>query len=438
MTSSELVANPIAAEYVRRTPRSAALGPRAERVMPGGDTRAAGYHPPYPLTLARGEGAKVWDVDGNQYWDLSCNYTSLVHGHGFAPIVDAARRAIETGTAWPARNLHQIELAELLCDRIESVERVRFCNSGSEANMLALHVARIATGRPKILMARFGYHGSHEYFEAGTGRSQAHVPGADATLTASYGDIASFESVLRDHGDQIAAVFVEAVMGAGGVVSAPPAFFAQLLEATHRAGAVLVLDEVITLRLAAGGHQRTLGVRPDLTTFAKIIGGGFAVGAVGGRQDLMSLLDPRANRMFHSGTFNGNPVTCAAGVAAMSHLTADRIGALDQLGERLAHGLTAAAANARLPFSLRRAGSLLNLYLLAQPPVANPLRGDTVAIALLHLAGMNHGLYFAPRGMLALSTPLDDTAVDDIVARFAAAFDAVRPHLASPAASEAR
>jgi glutamate-1-semialdehyde 2,1-aminomutase len=122
-------------------------------------------------------------------------------------------------------------------------------------------------------------------------------------------------------------------------------------------------------------------------------------------------------------------VTCAAGVAAVSHLTADRIGALDQLGERLAHGLTAAAANARLPFSLRRAGSLLNLYLLAQPPAANPLRGDTAEIALLHLAGMNHGLYFAPRGMLALSTPLDHTAIDDIVARFAAAFEAARAHL---------
>ncbi|MGH2897215.1 MAG: aspartate aminotransferase family protein, partial [Solirubrobacteraceae bacterium] len=357
--------------------------------MPGGDTRAAGYHAPYPLTLDRGKGAKVWDVDGNEYWDLLCNYTSLVHGHGFAPIVEAARGALETGTAWPARNVQQIALAELLCDRVDSVDRVRFCNSGSEANMLALHVARIATGRPKILMARYGYHGSHEDFEAGTGRSHAHVPGADATLTAAYGDLASFESVLRDHGSQIAAVFVEAVMGAGGVVSAPPVFFAGLLEATHRAGAILVLDEVITLRLAVGGHQRTLGLRPDLTTFGKLIGGGFPVGAVGGRQELMSLLDPRTLKMFHSGTFNGNPVTCAAGVASVSHLTADRIGELDRLGGRLADGLTTAAASAHLPFSLRRVGSLFNLYLQAEPPAANPLRSDTAEIALLHLAGMN-------------------------------------------------
>jgi glutamate-1-semialdehyde 2,1-aminomutase len=422
MSSSEPLANPIAAEYVRRTPRSAAIGSRAERVMPGGDTRAAGYHAPYPLTLERGKGAKVWDVDGHEYWDLSCNYTSLVHGHGFAPIVEAARGALESGTAWPARNVHQIALAELLCDRVDSVERVRFCNSGSEANMLALHVARIATGRPKILMARYGYHGSHEDFEAGTGRSHAHVPGADATLTATYGDIGSFESVLRDHGAQIAAVFVEAVMGAGGVVSAAPAFFAQLLEATHRAGAILVLDEVITLRLAVGGHQGTLGLRPDLTTLGKLIGGGFPVGAVGGRADLMSLLDPRTNKMFHSGTFNGNPVTCAAGVASVSHLTADRIGELDRLGERLAGGLAAAAASARLPFSLRRVGSLFNLYLQPELPAANPLRSDTAEMTLLHLAGMNHGLYFAPRGMLTLSTPLDNAAVDDILARFAGAF----------------
>jgi glutamate-1-semialdehyde 2,1-aminomutase len=284
-------------------------------------------------------------------------------------------------------------------------------------------------------MARYGYHGSHEDFEAGTGRSAAHVPGADATLTATYGDIASFESVLRDHGPQIAAVFVEGVMGAGGVVSAPPAFFAPLLDATHRAGAIFVLDEVITLRLAVGGHQRTLGLRPDLTTFGKLIGGGFPVGAVGGRQELMSLLDPRTNKMFHSGTFNGNPVTCAAGVASVSHLTADRIGELDRLGERLADGLTTAAASAHLPFSLRRVGSLFNLYLQAELPAANPLRSDTAEIALLHLAGMNHGLYFAPRGMLTLSTPLDDAAIDDMTARFAAAFDSVTPHLG---ASKAR
>src|ERR1044072_1286010 len=185
MASLQSLENSIAAEYVRRTSRSAEIGARAERVMPGGDTRAAGYHAPYPLTLERGKGAKVWDVDGNEYWDLSCNYTSLVHGHGFGPIVEAARGAIEGGTAGPAHNVHQIALAELLCDRVDSVERVRFCNSGSEANMLALHVARIATGRPKILMARYGYPGSHDYSEAATGRSHAHVPGADATLTAT-------------------------------------------------------------------------------------------------------------------------------------------------------------------------------------------------------------------------------------------------------------
>ncbi|MEZ5220582.1 MAG: aminotransferase class III-fold pyridoxal phosphate-dependent enzyme [Ilumatobacteraceae bacterium] len=413
--------DPIERRYVERTPGSAAVGARAEQVMPAGDTRAAGYHSPYPLTLVRGAGAEVWDVDGNGYWDLAGNYTALVHGHACAPIVEAAVAAIGRGTAWPARNPGQVELAELLVDRIASVERVRFCNSGTEAGMLASVVARVATGRPNILMARFGYHGSHELFEHGSFDGRLAVPGATATLLAEYGDAASFEAVLAERGDEIAAVFLEPVMGSGGVVTAPPEFFQRVERAARAVGALFVLDEVITIRLGVGGAQAALGVRPDLTMMGKLIGGGFPVGALGGREDLMAWLDPRRNRIFHSGTFNGNPVTMAAGAASVRHLTAERIDAIDRLGARLEQRLCEAASAVAVPFSVRRVGSLLNVYFLDTPPGANLLRQDHRAMRRFHLAGMNHGLYFASRGMLVVSTAMDDAAIDDIGERAGAA-----------------
>jgi glutamate-1-semialdehyde 2,1-aminomutase len=415
------VAGPILEEYLRRTPGSASAGAAAERVMPGGDTRAAGWHPPYPLMVVRGDGPRVTDADGNDYWDLSYNFTSLVHGHAYGPIVEAARQAMAGGTAWPARNPQQVALAEAIVDRVASVDRVRFCNSGSEAAMLALHVARLVTGRPGVLMARFGYHGSHEAFAAGTFPDRPPVPGAGHTLLADYGDAAAFERTLADSGDTVAAVFLEAVMGVAGIVSPPPGFLDRVAAAARQAGAVLVLDEVIAFRLAVGGAQSVLGVSPDLTLFGKIVGGGFPVGAVGGRADLMAVLDPRSNRLFHSGTFNGNPVTCAAGLVSVRELTADRIDAMDRLGARFERGLRDGAAAAGLPFSARRFGSLLNVWFLPEPPPPAAGRDDADAIAAFHLAGMNRGLYFASRGMLVLSTVLDEAAVDEIVERAAAA-----------------
>jgi glutamate-1-semialdehyde 2,1-aminomutase len=403
--------------FVARTPRSGALASRAERVMPGGDTRVAGYHAPYPLVLDSGEGSKVTDVDGNVYWDLSVNYTSLVHGHGFAPVQKAALAAIAKGTAWPARNIAQIELAEELVGRVESVEHVRFTNSGSEANILAMQIARVYTNRPRVLMARFGYHGCHEWFDQGSYPGFVHVPGADGAYLATYGDAENFEAVLGEHGHEIAAVFIEPVLGSAGIVAAPAEFYQRVRDAATAAGAIVVADEVITFRLASGGHQSVIGIRPDLTTFGKLIGGGFPVGAVGGRSDLMEICDPRKMRLVHSGTFNGNPVTCAAGVVATRELTGERITAMANLGEQLERGLCAAALHHGVPFSIRRVGSLLNVFFTEQPPEAAFVRTDSLLMSEFHLAGMNHGLYFAGRGMLALSTQLTGEDIDDIIIR---------------------
>ncbi|HEX2464159.1 MAG TPA: aminotransferase class III-fold pyridoxal phosphate-dependent enzyme, partial [Thermoanaerobaculia bacterium] len=283
--------------YRRRTPRSAELYERACRSLPGGNSRQAAYWAPYPITIERGRGPRLTDVDGNEYLDLLYNYTAMVHGYAYPPIVAAVD--VARGTGWAANNPSMVELAELMVDRVASIDRIRFTNSGSEAALLALTVAREITGRYKVLMARGGYHGSLQEFESGT----LGKPGP-ATFLADYGDLASFEAVLTEHGEEIAAVFVEPVQGAGGIVRGTPEFLNGLRAAAHRAGALFVLDEVITFRLATGGIQAELGVDPDLTMFGKIIGGGFPVGAVGGKLDLMDVFEPARMRALHSGTYN--------------------------------------------------------------------------------------------------------------------------------------
>jgi glutamate-1-semialdehyde 2,1-aminomutase len=402
--------------FRERTPRSAEHAAAAARVMPGGDTRAAGHHPPYQLTLVRGEGPWLTDVDGHRYLDLIGNFTSLVHGNAYPPIIAAARKAMEEGTNWPARNVHAVALAEEIVARVPSVEQLRFTNSGSEATMVAVEIARVATGRRLVLMARYGYHGSAPHFEVGT-----HGHEGPETLVATFGDAAEFAAILAERGDEIAAVILEPVMGSGGLLAASRDFLVSVQEAAQAAGAILVLDEVITLRLSIGGAQQVLGVRPDLTAMGKIIGGGFPVGAVGGREELLALCDPSRPRLFHSGTFNGNPVTTAAGLVSLQHLDHDQI---DRMGARAAgleDVLAKAAADAGLPLSVRRAGSMLQLFFSPAPPAATPLRTDGELITAFHLAALNHGVFLAPRGLLALSTVLDDGLLEDAGARLSAA-----------------
>jgi glutamate-1-semialdehyde 2,1-aminomutase len=383
--------------------------------MPGGDTRSVTYHRPYPLTIARGAGPFLWDLDGNRYIDLLGNYTSLVHGNAYPPIVEAIAQASARGTAWPARNETQIELVELICGRVASVERVRLCNSGSEAGMLAAQLSRRVTGRGRLLMARQGYHGSYDDLEpewAGEG---------GRTMLADYDDATSFESVLARHGDEIAAVFLEPILGSSGIIAPPPDFLSRVAAAARRAGALFVIDEVITLRLGFGGAQAAAGVTPDLTMMGKIIGGGLPVGGLGGRADLMAHFDPAGpHPMHHSGTFNGNPLTCAAGVVSVRELSSERIAAMDLMAARIQAELEGAAATLGLPFGIRRAGSLMNVTFDGAGA------GDVHAPAArmmenFHLAALNQGLFFAPRGLIALSTVMTGDLIAEICQRAAAA-----------------
>ena len=402
----------IRAAYLERTRSSAGLYKKATNLMPGGTSRQASYWAPYPLTIKRGAGPHFWDLDGHEYLDLINNYTAMVHGHAYPPIVEATRKQISDGTGWAAANEPQNRLAELIVDRVPAIEQVRFTNSGSEAGVLAFTIARIVTGRSKLLMARWGYHGSALEFGIG-------FFGKEGPLThlATYNDPADFVTVLGEHGDDIAAVFLEPVLGASGIICGEPDFLHEVRAAAHKVGALFVLDEVLTLRFAVGGCQGAIGIEPDLTMLGKIIGGGFPVGAVGGRAELLQIFNPSDMKIFHTGTFNGNPVTMVAGEVSLRELTAKRIEQMDQLRRLLQAGLGRAANKHGLPLSINHYGSCLNLYFSEAVPRSSSIREDGELIEKFHLACMNHGLFIAPRGMIALSTVITEKDIAGAVER---------------------
>jgi len=327
--------------YRRQTPGSCALHESALTVMPGGTTRTTTYFDPYPLYIKRGKGCRIWDVDGTERLDMLGNYTSMILGHVHPKVVEAIRRQAAQGTAFAAANPVEVKLAALLCERIPSLDLVRFCNSGTEATMFAMRLARAFTGRPKIARMEGGYHGTHDYAELSThtavdtaGPPEAPIAQPDSIGTPAWAleqvvvlpfnhpDAA--EAIIRREAASLAAVILEPIIGAGGVIAATPEFLERLREVTRELGILLIFDELISLRVAPGGAQQLYGVTPDLTTMGKIIGGGLPVAAFGGRADVMELLDPRREvNLAQGGTYNGNPLGMAAGVATMTELTPD-------------------------------------------------------------------------------------------------------------------
>lgn len=418
------MASAIREKYLQRTRASADAHARAKEAMPGGTSRQAAYWAPYPLTVDRGEGAMFWDIDGNQYLEFINNYTSMAHGHAYPPIVEAVTRQLSRGTGYAAANAAQTVLAERIKDRVPGIDQVRFTNSGTEAAALAFTIARIVTGRRKLLMARYGYHGSLLEFECGSfGRE------GPLTYLAGFNDLADFERVLAEHRDEIAAVFLEPVLGSGGVIAANADFLKGVIAATHEAGAIFVLDEVLTFRFGLGGCQTDLGIHPDLTMFGKVIGGGFPVGAVGGKAELLRIFDPADMKVFHTGTFNANPVTMVAGDVSVRHLDEARIAKMDELCIRLRDGLLAAARKTGLPLAMNHYRSCLNLYFSESVPQSSIVRTDTAIIDRFHSAAINHGLFIAPRGMIALSTVMTEEIIDDALARAEAAMQDVAAEL---------
>jgi len=397
--------------YLRRTPRSAEAMERARRYLVRGLTRGWGYHRPYPIVGARGEGPHLIDLDGNRYVDLANNGLSLIHGHAFPPVVAALREAALRGSGWLVPSEEQIAFARLLCERIDAFERVRFTNSGTESGMLAMKVARAFTGRPAILKAIDGFHGSYDDLEVGL-YERPEVPGR--AYLAPFGDAEAFERALAEHGGEIAAVVLEPLMFSGLVTTAPPGFLARVQEAARRAGALFVLDDCLMLRLAYGGSAQKYSLAPDLTFLGKFIGGSLPMGVLGGRAEVMQVLDPHGpHPLYHGGSFNGNLLSCVTGKVSLEHLTARTIADMDARAASLRAALTAEAAALGLPLSTVGDGSVMGVYLTDAPG-----RHDSAtfnadeATQLLHLAALNHGVLMGPGGEIALSSVTAGAALD--------------------------
>ncbi len=415
-------------DYLEKTERSRALHERFRRVMPRGQTRTIAHFDPYPVVLDDGNGAVVRDVDGREYVDVLNNYTSLVHGHRHPEILDAVRRALESGTVFPAPHLSQLELADLLRERYPAAEQVRFTNSGSEATLLALRIARAATGRRVVVAFEGGYHGSVPEL----------ADGGPDLVRAAYNDLRGVESVL---GPSAAAVVVEPFLGNGGVVPALPGFLQRVRARAAEVGALFVLDEVQSLRNSFGGVHGKLDLSPDLVLVGKIVGGGFPVGGVLGRAELLGYTDPLHPRaLSHSGTFNGNVVTASAGVVSLRMLDA---GAIEQLNGRaatLADEIESGAARAGVQAVVSRAGSILQVHLASARPTvaASPGSVERQGLAALHLALLLEGVYAAPRGMLNLSTAMTDDHLARVASGYEHAFVRVRDALPEAVAEGAR
>ena len=398
--------NELLDEYRRLNPRSAEMSARASAVLPGGTTRTTTFFQPFPPTLVSGAGCMVLDVDGNQRVDFLNNYTSLILGHAHEKLTAAAYGAAESGSAFASPTEHEILLAEVLCNRVESLDKVRFTNSGTEATMAALRLARAFTGQSVVVRFAGSYHGTHDYT---TTPGAGVPPEVDAlVLTARFNDLDSVAEIFRTARQVIAAVIVEPVLGAGGVIPAEPRFLEGLRELTADHGALLIFDEVISFRLHRGGAQARYDVAPDLTTLGKIIGGGFPIGAFGGRDDVMALLDPDAGVISWGGTFNGNPVSAAAGVAALAELTEDVIEGLNASGETLVESVNDALRADGLPVHVTGVGSLFNIHTRSDPITdgSAAMIVDRELLAALHIGLMNRGFFLAPRGLGSISTPM--------------------------------
>jgi glutamate-1-semialdehyde 2,1-aminomutase len=403
---------PLVAEYLARTPRSAALFERATASLPGGSTRTTIFSAPYPPYMVRGEGIRTWDLDGNEYRDFLGNYTSLILGHAHPEVVAAVEAQVRLGSAFAAPTETEIELAEEIRSRLPSVERIRFTNSGTEATMFAIRAARAFTGRALLAKFEGAYHGTHDTVLAWS-------PGvpegtSELVLELPWGDPEGVDRAIAGRERDLAAIIIEPVQGAGGVRAAEPAFLVFLRELAIRIGALLIFDEVIAFRVGPNGAQGRLGgVRPDLTTLGKIIGGGYPSGAFGGRAEVMDQFDARrSGALVHGGTFNGNPVAAAAGLATLRHLTPERFDELERLGDRLRSTLAAAFSREGLDASVGGVASIFQVFpgpSLAAPEGLGPQ-------AALFLGLLLDGFHLAPRGMGAMATPTTDADVDDLAA----------------------
>ena len=416
-------------------PSNGTLFERSTRAIPGGvnsSIRAFKAVGGSPYVVARGEGAHVYDVEGRRYIDLVQSYGAVIVGHAHPAITAALRAAAADGTSFGAPTPREMKLAEAISERVPSCERVRLMNSGTEATSTVVRLARGLTGRKKIITFNGNFHGATDALLAagGSGVATLGLPGtAGVPEEAVANTIVAPYNVVPDIDDTVAAVIVEPVAANMGVVAPQPGFLEGLRAACDKVGALLVFDEVITgFRLGAGGAQGHFNVRPDLTCFGKVIGGGLPIGAVGGRREVMETLSP-LGKVFHAGTLAGNPMATAAGLAALSVLTPDVYAAIERRAARLAELLADGASAAGLSVTVTRVGTLTGVFLGDALAGRDPVnfdeakRTDEALYAKMFHAALNEGIAMAPGAYEALFVGLghDDNVLHDLTERFARA-----------------
>lgn len=391
--------------------------------MPGGNTRSVLAFDPFPFRVARAEGRWLTDVDGHTCLDLLGNYTAGLLGHSPAPVLSAAKAALDGGWALGAVHENEVRLAELLVERFDSIDQIRFTNSGTEANLMALAVATHHTGRSKVVVFENGYHGGVLTF--GSGSNPVNVPHDFVVLP--YNDVDAFTVAIADHGASIAAVLVEPMQGSGGCIPGDPMFLRALRTACDDIGALLIFDEVMTSRFSIGGAQHLLDLRPDLTTLGKYLAGGLTFGAFGGSSDVMAHFDPASGHaaLGHAGTFNNNVASMAAGVATLTEmLTPEVLAATHERGDRLRIGLGDVFTASAVPMCVSGTGSLMNVHGVGGPvhSAADLIDSDDRLKEAFFFALLEAGIYIARRGFIALSIEVTDDDVDRVL-EVAAGFD---------------
>jgi glutamate-1-semialdehyde 2,1-aminomutase len=403
-------------QYRAANPKSLAQHKNACAAMPGGNTRASIYVDPFPLTIAHGEGARLWDLDGHQYSDFLSEFTAGIFGHSHPAIHRAITEALDYGLNFGAHGVAEARFAVAICSRFPAIELVRFTNSGTEANLMAVSVARAVTGRSKILVFAGGYHGGVFYFR---GHGSA-INAPFDYLVGRYNDLDAVEELVRPHRDELAAILVEPMQGTTGCIPAERTFLAGLRDLADATGAFLIFDEVMTSRLAPGGLQEVHAILPDLTTLGKYVGGGLSFGAFGGRADIMERFDPRrADAFQHAGTFNNNALTMNAGYVGLTEVyTPERARALNQWGDALRTRLNGIIERRGVTMQFTGRGSMMSVHMTDRPirSEADAACGSGRLRDLFWFDLVAAGIWFAKRGMFALSIALDDADADKLAA----------------------
>lgn len=427
----------VTAVYPDEHSGSRQLYERAKAVMPGGNTRTTVYFDPFPIYADRALGCRMWDVDGNVYYDCINNFASMIHGHGQPEMVSEVAAQLPFGTAYGASTVHEIELAELLMERLPGNQKVRFANSGTEAVMMAIKAARAFTDRPKIVKIEGAYHGSYDFAEVSLDSnpenwgnmplSTAYAKGTpqgvvDDVIAIAFNDEDAVRQVMQAHGSEIAAVLVDPMPNRAGLIPARREFLQTVIDEAHAKGALVIFDEVITFRLGHSGAQGLWDLDPDITALGKIIGGGFPIGAIAGRDEVMEVFDPTRGKpaLPHGGTFTANPVAMRAGLAAMRGLTPEVFAHLDKIGGLIRDGVNEAFRQHDLVGQCVGMGSLFKLHFTDQEVTdyrsVYPDAAAKKKLDHLHKGLLSRGVLAANYGLFALSTPMLEQDAENILA----------------------